>query len=149
MRGVKEVSNVGKWGQAALQNSSRALMCTSVCLSARPKNHTCVPSAKLIYLINQHQWVAATCGLQTLHHLAWHCTYICAPVVQKEQMSVVLEKRGSRRAEGGVARVEKSSSPKMVEDGHIYRRPPCCTKRCVGTQGTTPSFPTRTHPPHT
>jgi hypothetical protein len=101
VRGVKEVSNVGKWGQAALQNSSRALMCTSVCLSARPKNHTCVPSAKLIYLINQHQWVAATCGLQTLHHLAWHCTYICAPVVQKEQMNVVLQKgaQGEQRVE--------------------------------------------------
>ena len=34
-------------------------------------------SAKFVNLIDEHHGVASACGLETLHHLAGHCSHIC------------------------------------------------------------------------
>jgi len=37
-------------------------------------------SSQLVNLIDEHQWVGGAHALQTLHHLARHCTHVRAPV---------------------------------------------------------------------
>jgi len=37
----------------------------------------CETSAEFVNLIDEHHRVAGACGLETLHHLAGHCTHIC------------------------------------------------------------------------